>query len=145
MTGMRTLTRREELAIRLDPAPISARVAREMITGALESWGLPGYVDAVTLVASELVTNAVRHATPPDGTTEWHVLLRLVSGGNAVMCLVGDPCDQPPVLTEADFAAESGRGLHLVAGHSQRWGWARRAHHPGKWVWALFRSDMNTA
>jgi hypothetical protein len=53
------------------------------------------------------------------------------------MCLVADVSDRPPVLTETDFAAETGRGLHLGAAHSLRWDWVQRRHRPGKWVWAL--------
>jgi hypothetical protein len=72
----------------------------------------------------------------PDGEDP-PVLLRLVRRRQSVMCLVADPSDRPPVLAEADFAAETGRGLYLVDAHSRRWDWAPRRDRPGKWVWAL--------
>jgi two-component sensor histidine kinase len=103
-----------------------------------------GLVSAATLVVSELVTNAQRHAPPADATVDGPILLRLVRRGQDVMCLVADASDRPPVLVEADFVAETGRGLHLVAAYSRRWDWARRRHRPGKWVWALLSPPIDS-
>lgn len=52
---------------------------------------------------------------------------------------MSDPSSIGPVAREADFVAESGRGLHLVESFSRSWGW-----HPlgsGKVVWALFEAE----
>jgi hypothetical protein len=73
------------------------------------------------------------------------ILLRLVRRGQDLLRLVADASDRPPRLAEADFAAETGRGLHLVATHSHRWGWVHRRHRPGKWVWALLPPPIDAS
>jgi anti-sigma regulatory factor (Ser/Thr protein kinase) len=132
-----TARRRDDLMTELHPAPICVKTARDRTADILAAWGLEGCVADATLVVSELVTNALHHAAPADPSVEWAILLRLVRRGRHAMCLVADPSDRPPILTEADFAAETGRGLHLVTAYTRRWDWALRRQRPGKWVWAL--------
>lgn len=142
----------------LAPRFEAVRSAREFARTTLRSWGLDSIFDDVALVASELVTNALRHAlgATPDGRAPDlapHVPLQpgrlqaadsrapirisLVHRAPQVVCAVSDPSAQGPVAREADFVAESGRGLHLVDSFTSSWGW-----HPlagaGKVVWALF-------
>jgi len=77
------------------------------------------------LVATELVSNAVRHAAPLANDTllvRWHredgdLVLSVCDGGGS-----GDP-----VLVIADAEAERGRGLAIVDALSQRW-WVQRRH-----------------
>jgi hypothetical protein len=52
--------------------------------------------------------------------------------------MVTDPGGLMPVLAAAEADAESGRGLHVVASCSLRWGW-RPLEAGGKVVWALLR------
>jgi anti-sigma regulatory factor (Ser/Thr protein kinase) len=137
--------RRDDLTMGLEPAPASIKIARDRTADILAAWELDGQIADATLVVSELVTNALRHAAPADARIEWTILLRLVRHGRQVMCLVADPSDRPPMLTEVDLAGESGRGLQLVAACSRRWDWVRRRRRPGKWVWALLLPPEDAA
>lgn len=110
--------------------------ARRFTRTILRAWDLDALQDGVELVASELVTNALRYALPEDAT-DGCVRLSLVRWSTRVVCAVRDPSSHGPVTKAPDFVAESGRGLHLVESFSETWGW-----HPlsgaGKVVWALF-------
>jgi anti-sigma regulatory factor (Ser/Thr protein kinase) len=106
-------------------------------------WGLGGLADAVELVASELVTNAVRASTFPDGQPRYedgaglpYVQLRLSSDQIQVLIEVWDPNPRLPVPTKADADDESGRGLMLVEALCERWNWNADGCG-GKVVWGL--------
>ena len=84
-------------------------------------------VDDLTLVVSELVTNAVVHGAGD-------VSLALTVDGDAVRIEVAD---EEPTLDRpapADLDVESGRGLMLVSRVARSWGVRREGH--GKTVWA---------
>ncbi|MBF9070190.1 ATP-binding protein [Streptacidiphilus fuscans] len=160
----------------LAPRRESVRTAREFTRLTLNRWELGDLFDDIALVASELVTNALRYGLPahvPEPRSIWGrrgagaspigdrmdlraeetagsgyggtaenpgnqplIRLSLVRSDPQVVCAVTDPCENGPVPREADWVAESGRGLHLVESFSQSWGW-----HPvavGKVVWAVF-------
>jgi hypothetical protein len=114
--------------------------ARRFTRSTLQRWDLEGLLDSVELVASELVTNALRYGLTTDTTenAETAVRLSLVRWSTRVVCAVRDPSSYGPAVKAPDWVAESGRGLHLVESFSETWGW-----HPllgtGKVVWALFR------
>jgi anti-sigma regulatory factor (Ser/Thr protein kinase) len=124
----------------------AVREARHFTRRTLDQWNLDNRSDDLTLVVSELVTNALRHALPtaathvPDGLAP--VRLYLMCGNERLVCAVRDPSQESPVVDgdDEDCAAESGRGLFLVESFADGWGW-----HPlagalgGKVVWALFR------
>lgn len=114
----------------------SVREARRFTRSTLQHWDLSMLLDSIELVASELVTNALRYAVPI-GAPGAPVRLTLVRWTSRVVCAVRDPSGVAPVTKDADFVAETGRGLHLVDSFSENWGW-----HPlggrGKVVWALF-------
>lgn len=88
--------------------------------------------ETLVLLVSELVTNAVVH-------TERPAVLRmalsgcLVAGGGTVRIEVADACDTPPRRHTTDGDDTHGRGLELVGGLADRWGW--RYEGSGKRVW----------
>ncbi len=137
----------------LIPRYEAVKAARDFTRSSLQRWGLADLFDDVALVASELVTNALRHALhlragdgdsriprqgPSDGSG-LPIRISLVHRSPQVVCAVSDPSSTGPVTRDADYIAESGRGLHLVDSFTHSWGW-----HPlagaGKVVWALFDS-----
>lgn len=101
--------------------------ARQHVSGKLAAWGLEQAAPTMELVASELVTNAIRHAHPP-------VRLRLIRHGAGLTCEVSDGSSTSPHLRRARTFDESGRGLFIVAQLTRRWG--IRHHSHGKTVWA---------
>jgi len=109
----------------LAPAPGVIPQARAFTRAALTRWRMEGAAPAVELLVSELVTNAVRHATRP-------IRLRLVRT-SGLLCEVSDGDTAMPRIREPDESAESGRGLQLVAALSLRWGACRAPG--GKVVW----------
>ncbi|MBB2910675.1 anti-sigma regulatory factor (Ser/Thr protein kinase) [Streptosporangium becharense] len=101
----------------------------------------PAY-EAVRLVVSELVTNAVLHArygiTGPSGAGP--LVLRLVAYGGLLRVEVSDAglaAGGPRVRAEpAGLLAESGRGLAIVAALSGgSWGHRSHGREPGRTVW----------
>lgn len=132
----------------------SVRGARHFTRETLHRWNMDELFDNVALVVSELATNALRHAGPDvgDGTGRTGGFvdayapaapppkLDLIRWPSRLMCTVRDGSDASPVEGEADFSAESGRGLYLVDSFSDSWGWHPLGDAPhGKVVWALFR------
>ncbi|MFG2823055.1 ATP-binding protein [Kitasatospora sp. NPDC048365] len=156
-TGTALATDPHVVSCTLAPRFEAVRTAREFARSTLQGWGLGELFDDVSLVASELVTNALRHALgaveparlpaqpgphqAPDAMLP--IRISLVHRAPQVVCAVSDPSSAGPVAREADFVAESGRGLHLVDSFSRSWGW-----HPlagaGKVVWALFEAAPAT-
>jgi PAS domain S-box-containing protein len=106
-----------------DPAVVAD--ARSWATRRLADWGLAAMSDVTELVVSELVTNAMRHGTPP-------IQLRLIKNA-ALICEVADSSSTSPHLRRARSLDESGRGLLLVAQLTQRWG--TRHGREGKTIW----------
>jgi anti-sigma regulatory factor (Ser/Thr protein kinase) len=136
-------------ALPLGPLPGSAKVARDFAISVLRTWGLPELLPDVSLIVSELVTNAVRHglrgmaaeqvASPsPDAAAP--IRLAMLRQGCRLRCEVTDPSEVMPVPLEADEDAEIGRGLHLVAALSWDWG-ATLLAGGGKCVWAILHGS----
>ncbi|CAL9546661.1 SpoIIE family protein phosphatase [Streptomyces sp. enrichment culture] len=109
----------------LDPRAQTARQARRLARRALARWGLDELSDAVELLVSEIVTNAVRYAERP-------ITLRLLRT-DVLRCEVGDDVPQLPRLRQARATDEGGRGLYLVNRLARRWGATRLS--TGKVVW----------
>ncbi|WP_376773050.1 SpoIIE family protein phosphatase [Streptomyces himalayensis] len=106
-----------------DPAMVST--ARSLVTRQLTSWDMSEAAFTTELIASELVTNAIRYAKPP-------VQLRLIRS-HVLTCEVSDGSSTSPRLRHARTTDEGGRGLLLVARCSERWG--TRYTEGGKTVW----------
>ncbi|MER6185543.1 ATP-binding protein [Streptomyces sp. NPDC001652] len=109
--------------------PGAVRAARTAVRGRLRDWNLDSVADITTLLVSELVTNALRHATGPIGVR----LVRPAGLGDVLLVEVSDPLPDPPRERVARPEDEGGRGLQLVAHSSRRWG--TRPGATGKTVW----------
>jgi PAS domain S-box-containing protein len=106
-----------------DPAVVGD--ARAQVSGRLRSWGLEELTFVTELVASELVTNAIRYAAPP-------IQLRLIRD-RSLICEVSDASSTSPHLRRARTMDEGGRGLMLVAQLTEAWG--TRHTGTGKTIW----------
>jgi anti-sigma regulatory factor (Ser/Thr protein kinase) len=106
----------------------------------LTEWGLRGLAQRAELIVSELVTNAVRASTGPDGRPRYGeaglpvVVLRLSNDGTRVLIEVWDEIPSMPVTEQADPDDESGRGLMLIEAISDGWTWATVPGWTGKVV-----------
>ncbi|MEU9129023.1 SpoIIE family protein phosphatase [Kitasatospora sp. NPDC048540] len=109
----------------LQPRHETPSRARRLASHALRRWGLEGLAESTELMVSELVTNAIQHATRP-------VTLRLVRT-SLLRCEVGDDNAALPRPRRAGPQDERGRGLQIVARCADRWGATRLG--AGKVVW----------
>ena len=116
--------------ITLAPRAESVAVARRFVRTHLLEHDLPDPVDDLQVVASELVTNAVRHAR-----TRFTVLL--TGSGTVVTLTVSDGSELTPVLGTASPADVHGRGLLIVDRYSDAWGVSVESPDV-KSVWASF-------
>ncbi|MEU8648585.1 ATP-binding protein [Streptomyces sp. NPDC048737] len=121
-----------QLEIRPDPAEVgrARRWARSRLAGSGIGADEP-LAETLILLVSELVTNAVVHTGCP-------AVLRLslpdVEAGRATVRLeVVDGSSRAPVPRCVGDGATGGRGLALVDGLADRWGWS--VEGPGKRVW----------
>jgi anti-sigma regulatory factor (Ser/Thr protein kinase) len=116
--------------LELTPEPRSVRTARAWVAGELSALGREDLTDAAELGVSELVTNAILHATPP---------IRVRIGGTPThpRVEVHDTSHVPPrVRNMSDddrLLATIGRGLGIVAMYSTTWG--AEVSLQGKVVW----------
>ncbi|MFC5805103.1 SpoIIE family protein phosphatase [Streptomyces formicae] len=121
----RELDSRRVAAWQLPAEPVSAGRARELVAARLRTWGLDELVFSTELIASELVTNAVRYAEGP-----LHV--RLIHD-RTLVCEVADAGHTAPHLRHSGEDDEGGRGLFIVAQLVLRWG--TRYSRRGKTIW----------
>lgn len=115
-----------ELAVPEDAE--SVRHARHFVRAQLHRWSLSSSVvgDAV-LLASELVTNALRHGSPPRQ-------LELELSPDRLFIAVRDAGAGRPRLSLPVNDQEGGRGLALLDALSTAWGTEARPKD-GKLVW----------
>ena len=112
----------------------SVGVARHALRETLESWDATDLRDSAELVLSELVTNAIRHASVHAAT---QVLVRLELRPEQLRIEVsdGDSLNFPRKMGDWGTGL-GGRGLLLVEALSARWGAEPRRIGVGKTVWA---------
>ena len=103
-------------------------MARDFVAAHLLSNRLPALVDDARLVASELATNAVRHA----GTA---FTLSVDGREGSITLRVRDGSTHFPSLGSSGIMSTNGRGLILVSALSIAWGVSLEAEG-GKSVWA---------
>ncbi|MFJ9708437.1 ATP-binding protein [Streptomyces sp. NPDC101234] len=126
-----------QLEIRPDPAEVgrARRWTRSRLAGSGIAADEP-LAEILILLVSELVTNAVVHTGRP-------AVLRLSLPGTdrrgdaeesvTVRLEVADTSNRAPVPRCADSDATGGRGLALVDGLADRWGWSPEG--AGKRIW----------
>ena len=102
------------------PEPLAVRRVRQLMA---EITGVPGDHAAV-LIASELATNAVKHAKTPFEVA--------IKAEDSIRIEVVDQAPMTPVLTDP---SKHGFGLRIVTQLSSRWG-ADQVEGNGKIVWA---------
>ena len=110
---------------RLPPDARSVSAARAAAAAQLAAWGLDKASFTTELVVSELVTNAVRHASAP-------ICLRLIMD-HALICEVSDGSSTAPHMRLPRLTDEGGRGLYLCGRLATRWG--TRYTGTGKTIW----------
>ncbi|GAA3145708.1 ATP-binding protein [Streptomyces echinatus] len=110
-------------------------VCRRTLRLILTMHGLIGLVDTAELLATELVSNAVRHTKGP-------AALRVRRTREGVVWIGAwdtDPAPPPPppMLGQVAGLGEEGRGLGLVRACADGWGWqpSARFGDRGKFVW----------
>jgi hypothetical protein len=109
--------------LRLRPTMDAAALSRAFVGPLVERWKLGPLDYEASLVATELVTNAVLHA-------QHDVVLTLRPISMGIRIEVTDPCPavlphMVPIRASASFAVtlgESGRGLRVVSELAARWG-----------------------
>jgi anti-sigma regulatory factor (Ser/Thr protein kinase) len=115
---------------RLGPGAEAVADGRRYVRDRLAELGAgPELVETAALLASEVITNAVRYAPPP-------LSVRVHQAGDRIRIAVADRSAAPPVARAGD--ATGGWGLHLVARGAADWGHHRQG--PGKCVW--FELDL---
>jgi serine phosphatase RsbU (regulator of sigma subunit) len=115
------------IAMQFAPEPVSVPSARRFVCSVLDGWGLAAHRDTAIAIASELVANAVTHASTP-------LEVRLHRLPRTLVVEVADDDARLPRLLPAGPTAEHHRGLLVVQALAVRWG-ARHAA-TGKLVWA---------
>jgi Histidine kinase-like ATPase domain len=119
-----------------DPPVHAVPHTSERLTAVLAEWGLTGEpVEPTLLVVTELLSNAIDHARGP-------VRLSVERFAETVHVEVHDATPDAPQLHPPDPARARGRGVHLVAALSLRWGWT--PDPPGKVVWADVPTEWPT-
>jgi anti-sigma regulatory factor (Ser/Thr protein kinase) len=108
-------------------APTAPQDVRTFVRGVLDEWRLHCRDGEAEIVASELATNAVRHARSP-------FVVSLERAPATIRITVRDASSEPPVQIMRDDCGLGGRGVRLVAALADAWGVVDEAD--GKSVWA---------
>ncbi len=111
--------------------PAAVPAVRRFVRDVLASWGRTDATADAALVASELATNALRHAHSP-------FRVSLDRSGSAIRLAVEDVGRIHPALCQPRSDATWGRGVVIVEQVCQAWGSEPLAR--GKVVWADLRA-----
>ncbi|GHB55932.1 ATPase [Streptomyces viridiviolaceus] len=108
-------------------------ICRRTLRLILTMHGLIRLVDTAELLATELISNSVRHTKGPAA-----LRVRWSAGVLRIGAWDADPePPEPPGKLERLVRAEEGRGLALVRACADLWGWQplARGGNRGKYVW----------
>ncbi|MFG3498066.1 ATP-binding protein [Streptomyces sp. NPDC047928] len=122
-----------QVQLEVGPDPAEVGRARRWARSRLAVSGIAAdepLAETLVLLISELVTNAVVHTGCP---AVLRMLFRAGSGPGAVRVEVADRSARAPQPRHADGDDTHGRGLELVDGLADRWGWQREG--AGKSIW----------
>ncbi|GAA1904904.1 hypothetical protein GCM10009716_13600 [Streptomyces sodiiphilus] len=107
--------------------------ARRLMETHLSRWVCP-LLDDASLVAQELIANAVRHGcSGPDET----VVLSVEQTNSRLLIAVDDPSPKLPHVRRAADDDSSGRGLLMVRALASCWGYRAAEDGRGKRVWCI--------
>ncbi len=120
---------RDRRTIDIGPDAWNAAVARRFVIGTLDEWNLPER-DDVAIVTSELVTNALEHASHP-------ITLAIERDASRLRLEVSDGSAVLPIVRELDRERPNGRGMFIVQHLTTDWG-AESRPGGGKTVWVEF-------
>jgi hypothetical protein len=116
----------------LSPVAGSATTARQLVTEACLAWDLDHLTDDAQLIATEIVSNAVRHVGED-------MELMITRREHFLHVSVRDHSPLPPVRILPDLGSgEGGHGLILLDAVAS--GWGTIAVADGKVVWATLRT-----
>ncbi len=123
-----------QIQLEVGPEPSEVGRARRWARSRLAGSGIAAdepLTETLVLLISELVTNAVVHTGRP-------AVLRMLfgpggAGAGIVRVEVADRSAVPPQQRRADGGDTHGRGLELVDGLADRWGW--QPEGAGKRIW----------
>ncbi|WKK23917.1 ATP-binding protein [Streptomyces olivoreticuli] len=126
---------RHQAAFAVPPDARAVGKARRILRDTLITWGAESEecIPDAELVASELLTNALRHA-PCD-----ELALTAAEGGGCLLIEVedgGNPSSEPTVQRTTNDNAVSGRGMTIVEAVAESWSW-RRLPDGGRGTWAV--------
>lgn len=115
-----------------DLLPVSgaSRHARDMATEACARWSLPHLIGPASLIAGELVSNVISHASTM-------MTLRIAHRDRYLHLAVRDGSPAEPVIGGPGF------GLTMVEAAATHWGWLPTVD--GKVVWAVLSTDPHAS
>jgi anti-sigma regulatory factor (Ser/Thr protein kinase) len=111
----------------LAPEPSSLAAARCFVTSMLELWDYEDLDEIAPLLTTEVVSNAVRHASGRVG------LELALLDGEALRVQARDGSPDTPVIRRSSPDGIGGHGLTIIESLARRWGVER--HEGSKVVW----------
>ncbi|WP_371661922.1 ATP-binding protein [Streptomyces sp. NBC_00280] len=117
-------------------------VSRRTLRLILTMHGLIGLVDTAELLATELVSNAVRHTKGPAALrVRWSAGVLRIGAWDADP----QPPEPPQELDQLADSEDGGRGLGMVRACADLWGWQplSRFGNRGKFVWCELAAGVS--
>ncbi|WP_084964157.1 ATP-binding protein [Thermoactinospora rubra] len=126
-------------AYTLSPVKAAVPAARTWVRQMLKRWDLAHFVERAELLVSELLTNAITHASANGAS----VGIVLTYGSGTLRLEVRDRnASKLPVPHEPVADAERGRGLRIVGVYADRW--AVDITRDGKTVWCELDAPLQS-